>query len=72
MWGLIGSLLNGALGLWNSIFSAKNQPDIKKSEQINNENKKLEQFNSDTAKAAQGDKEALERIRAGLSRPSQR
>ncbi len=67
MWG-ITEILGAGLRLWNSIFGAKQAADVKKAEQINNENERQQQFNKDLFLASRGDKDALERVRTSLSR----
>lgn len=68
MWGSILGILSSGLGIVLRFIGLKNTPGMIKADQMSKNNEKLEAFDTDEALAAKGDKDALERIRAGIRR----
>jgi len=68
---VIGGILNFLGGLLKGVAEwmiGYNRADVKEARRINDERQKKQKFDSDLELAAKGDKEAAERVRAGLNR----
>ena len=55
------------LAIWNRWFGGYNEKAVREARRINDERKKKAEFDLDLRKAASGDQQALDRVRAGVN-----